>query len=553
MLLLRVATFLGLGLVSLVGVNAAEDLGKWTGWGANFRNNRWASKNDKISSVNINSVSSQCLVPYPVGVSATPVLEDDIAYFPTWNGSFAAVNFRTCRVLWQTNITAIIVAFKPLSLFQTQQTKPLSRSSPQVNGDVVYVGTLTHALILALNRTTGALLGLKQINSHPLAALTMSPTFYDGKLYIGAASVEENVSLVPTYPCCSFVGNMVALTFNPKTGQFRVVWNVTMIPSVRHTMGWSGAGLWGSQPAIDSNRRQVYVATGNTYSVPNATIACQHANENVTYPNDGLNHDPCLPEDIWQDSVVAINMDSGAVSWVRQSPGLDAFSAACGWPGLFPQNLTLCPEVPGLDADFGMAPTFVPKGVSGGKPMVVIGRKNGVIYGLQAVTGALLWMTQATVVGLGGGLSWGIAVDDQRVYFTAINSDHGPWTLLPSGATTERSAYGALNLTTGRLLWETPTPMDGMAFGPPSVVGDIVLVARTGQDVNNNTGYDQTMGGLVAVNKATGSIIMDRTLETNFHGGVAVQGKFVLFGTGYSGFAAPGVVPGGFHVMKVAG
>lgn len=89
----------------------------------------------------------------------------------------------------------------------------------------------------------------------------MSPTFFDGKLFVGAASVEENLTLLPTYVCCSFIGNMVALSFDGK--KFSVLWNVTMIPEAQAAMGWSGALLWGSQPAIDTNLGQVFVATGN--------------------------------------------------------------------------------------------------------------------------------------------------------------------------------------------------------------------------------------------------------------------------------------------------
>lgn len=79
-----------------------------------------------------------------------------------------------------------------------------------------------------------------------------------------------------------------------------------------------------------------------------------------------------------------------------------------------------------------------------------------------------------------------------------------------------------------------------------------MLVARTGQDPDGTASYDATQGGLVVLRKATGDVVMDLGLSTNFHGGIAVQGKYVLFGTGYSRFGAQAIVPGGFHVLKVA-
>jgi hypothetical protein len=87
-------------------------------------------------------------------------------------------------------------------------------------------------------------------------------------------------------------------------------------------------------------------------------------------------------------------------------------------------------------------------------------------------------------------------------------------------------------------------------MGPPTIVGELILVARTGQDPAGTSKYDQSQGGLVALSKNNGKVINDRTLSTNFHGGVALDGPYVLFGTGYSGPGAAATVPGGFHVLK---
>ncbi|KAH8896722.1 Quino protein alcohol dehydrogenase-like protein [Thozetella sp. PMI_491] len=560
MLLLILTTFLG-AIFSVTAHSSSSSSpqrgSRWTGWGGNLHNNRWAADNKNISSANIQSLLSSCTIAYPIGVSATPVLAGNIAYYPTWNGSFAALDFVSCRLLWQVNVTGLIESFAPITTFQMQQMKKVSRSSPQVDVDnnVIYMGTLTHALVIALDRLTGKTLDVIQVNSHALATLTMSPTLFEGKLFVGASSLEENVSLLPDYPCCNFVGNMVSLVLERSRAggkAFKVLWNVTTIPASRRSAGWSGAGLWGSQPSIDKSRRQLYVATGNAYSIPNATIRCQKATQNNTsaYMAVGSVRDPCLPEDIWQDSVLAIDIDKGTVNWAHQPPKLDAYSAACGYPGIFAQNTTLCPEIPGEDADFGMAPAFVPYARG---DMVVLGRKNGDIYALSARTGHSLWQTSTSPVGIGGGLSWGIAVDDSRVYYTAINSGENAWQLRLSNRTVSRSAYGALSLENGAVLWETEAPSNNIAFGPPSIVGDLVLVARTGQDPDGAGLYDQSTGGLVALEKSTGRIIMDHGLDTNFHGGVAVQDRYVLFGTGYLAYQPPALVPGGFHVMLVSG
>ena len=36
--------------------------------------------------------------------------------------------------------------------------------------------------------------------------------------------------------------------------------------------GYTGNAVWGSSPAIDTKRNQVYIATGNNYSVPDDVL-----------------------------------------------------------------------------------------------------------------------------------------------------------------------------------------------------------------------------------------------------------------------------------------
>ena len=214
---------------------------------------------------------------------------------------------------------------------------------------------------------------------------------------------------------------------------------------------------------------------------------------------------------------------------------LDAWTVAC----IAAKNPQNCPPSPGPDADFGMAPAFVPSNHRSNPQgdVVVLGQKNGVLYSLSAQTGQLIWSTQATPDGVGGGLSWGVAADNSRVYFTAINSGNFTWQLLPSNETIQNSAYGAASLATGKLLWETQTPQNNVAFGPPSVIGDVIAVTRTGE---NNANSVNTKGGLIFLSPTTGEILSDIDLDANSHSGVAAYGKNLFFGTGYSGFTGTG-------------
>jgi outer membrane protein assembly factor BamB len=194
-----------------------------------------------------------------------------------------------------------------------------------------------------------------------------------------------------------------------------------------------------------------------------------------------------------------------------------------------------------------MAPSFVPgtPGVTpGGVDIIVVGQKSGVLRALSASTGKTLWATQTSPGAAEGGLSWGIAVDATQAYFTAINSAQTPWTPFGTKQNITWSGFGAAKLLTGGLVWETSATYESTAFSPPSVVGDVVLVARS-----NNASV--TSGGLVALNKKTGKIVLDQDVDATLHGGISVQDEYVFFGTGYSQGLNPTGGVGSFNVFKV--
>jgi len=364
----------------------------------------------------------------------------------------------------------------------------------------------------------------------------MSPTAYNGRVFIGAASFEEvAIDIIPNYPCCSFIGNIAALDFDQTSSKFKVAWNVSMLPAGQ---GWSGGAVWGSPPSIDIARSQVFFGTGNLYTLPPAFEACQNQTANITVVAEGLVPSSCIPNDVYQEAVLAFDIQTGLVNWVRQLTPLDAWQLACGTiGGAVPRNSTLCPFNPGPDADFGTAPTFVPGSTSTpyGKDTVVIGQKNGELHALSAQAGTPFWSTVTSPDGSGGGLIWGIAVDESRVYFTAANTGLQTWQLQPSNQTISNSGFGAASLVDDSLLWEIVSPMDSNSVVPPSVVNDVVLFGRTGENITG--AYEHTQGGLIAVNKATGAIIKDYGLDANFHGGIAIRNQCVIFGTGYAGGA----------------
>ncbi|KAH8812383.1 quinon protein alcohol dehydrogenase-like superfamily [Xylogone sp. PMI_703] len=520
----------------------------WTGYGGSIFNQRWASQNKDITSANVKTLTTHCNVHYNVGgISATPSISGNIAYYPTWAGALVAFDYTRCKTVWTLNVTKVVEDFAPPSTLQVASSGALaSRTSPTVDGDILYFGTLVNALLVAVDKNTGRVLGRTQVNPHELAIVTMAPTVYNGKIFVGSSSTEEGASIQLNHTCCSFIGNVAAYSFDKSRNKFTTLWDIPMIPQHQAEAGWSGVAVWGSNPPIDTVRNQVIFGTGNAYSVPDIITQCQNETANIPAVAQGLVSDPCLPKDILTESVIAIDIDLGIINWVYQLPALDSWVVACGIPGspskTKPSN---CPERPGPDVDFGMAPVFVPgsENTPYGKDTIVIGQKSGALYTLSAQAGELFWVIMTNPGGLGGGLSWGISVDDSQVYYTAINSNAGPWTIEPSGIKTNSSAYGSASLKDGTFLWGIPVPGGGTSYGPPTAVGDVVLVARTG--TNNDS-------KLVAIQKHTGKILDTWEVNGLFRGGVSVQDNSVLFGTGYGGFAGP-LTPGNLTVLTLKG
>ena len=117
--------------------------------------------------------------------------------------------------------------------------------------------------------------------------------------------------------------------------------------------------MW-SSPTIDVATRTIFIGTGDSYSEPAAPTA---------------------------DAIMALDLDTGAIKWVSQLTSGDAWNLACG--GVDSSN---CPASNGPDHDFGSPPMFVT--LPSGERRVIVGQKSGVVHGLDASNGKVLWSTR---------------------------------------------------------------------------------------------------------------------------------------------------------------
>lgn len=287
------------------------------------------------------------------------------------------------------------------------------------------------ANVYAVDLLTGQQLWIRRVDEHPSAAVTGSPVFHLGRLYVPVAGLGEEIRAGnPRYECCTFRGSISAL--DAATGG--VIWKTYTIDDPAAPIGqnsagttrWgpSGGGVW-SAPTIDVERRVLYVGTGNGYS------------------------DPPQPH---TDAVLALDLRSGEIRWAFQATRGDVWILGCPSP-----TGANCPAETGPDFDFGSSPMLVPR--PGGGALVIAGQKSGMAYALDPDrAGALVWEYRAGKGGMGGGIQWGPAADAERAYFAVSDAAVGP---------AEAGGLHAVEIATGRRVWYTPPPPPACgALGP---------------------------------------------------------------------------------------
>jgi len=469
--------------------------GDWTFAGQDLGNSRNQPQESNINASNANTLTVKWSFTTNASVSATPTVSNPDVYFPDWAGNLYAVKANSGTVDWQTKISSY-----------TGIPNDLSRTSPAIYGselilgdDLSEAGPHQGARLMAVDRKTGNLLWVTQIDSHPAAIITGSAVVYNGVVYQGVSSAEEEYATKPEYPCCSFRGSMVAV--DAKTGQ--ILWKTYTVPdNGGATDQYSGGGIW-QPPVIDPAKGSLYVGTGNNYTAPADVEACQTndpQSSSCTAPNDYFN------------SVLSINLQSGAIQWGHKLSGWDTWTVACAQPG----NPSACPSPPGPNFDFGG---------SGGNLMgnlVGFGQKSGMYWALNTSDGSIAWATQMGPGGNLGGILWGTATDGKRAYGTLTNNEHFNYPLA-NGQTITGSAWNAIDATTGQILWQTPDPAQGDSFNMSAV------------SVANGVLYSGAMDGhMYAIDAATGKILWSFQSGGTVIDGPAISHGVLYWGSGYA-------------------
>jgi polyvinyl alcohol dehydrogenase (cytochrome) len=436
---------------------------------------------------------------------------DGVVYFPDFGGYLNAVNASTGALVWQ----------RQISSYDNGAPGAFSRVSPVINGPELIIGDNFAAAqpggahVMAVSRADGHLLWSTQVDSHPAAIITGSPVLAGNTVIVGVSSNEDVDAESPAYPCCTFRGAVVAL--NADTG--RILWKTYTVPpnspctadNPPSGCGYSGASVWGA-PVVDPATGIVYAGTGNNYTAPDAAVACvQQAAKN------GTSDAGCTTSDDHFDSVLALSLRTGRIIWAQKVEGWDAYTFACYGE---PPGTNWCPSPTGPDYDFGAGPNLLRVN---GRTLVGDGQKSGVYWVFDARTGKLVW---DTLVGPGstlGGIEWGTAYDQQRIYAPIANPFGTAYTLA-DGQPATGGSWAALNPATGAFDWQVAAPDGAAANGPPSEAGGVVFVGDMAQSGSN----------MFALDAATGAILWSFASGGSVIAGPAIVNGAVYWGSGYS-------------------
>ena len=465
---------------TLLNPKAAKPAGSWPYPNADLANTRDAA-GSAISSTNVASLQQAWTFRLPASLvtsgpgfgslTATPVVTNGVVYLQDLGSNVYALDLATGQVKWEYQVSSKIVGAGP--------------NGVAVAGGVVYGDTMT--TVFALNAGTGKTIWVdRNLLSDGQGLFGFQPQVANGRVYLASS--------IGTGP-----GGGVLLALSAFTG--KLVWKVnTILPASNSsaTSTYGTGGAW-ETPLVGSDG-SVTFGIGNPYQTAAAAIA---------HPSAQL----------YADSEVNLDAAAGKLRWYYQA-------------------------VPNDFMDHDMQTSPIAATVSG-EPAVIGSGKVGVVYAMNASTGRLIWKTpvgehsvsdnysieamehkltlKAPYLILPGGLGGLLsnpALAGNNVYVATVDL---PFTVAkmsyPLGAP-DGDGTGeieALNVTTGKIEWDTKVP--AMPLGATTVSNNLVFT----------TLYT---GVLIALNRNTGAIVYEHKLPTSTNAPIAIAGNTILVPAG---------------------
>ncbi len=377
------------------------------GWGADLHNSRHQPDStltkDNVSRLELAWVFA---LPDVADARSQPVVTEDTIFVAAISGTIFALDRETGCIKWESETGATL-----------RTSMSIGAAGEQT---ALFVGDMG-GTVYATNAHTGEPLWQQKVALTSANTTTGTPVPYSDergdRLFVPLSAFGVVLATNPKYECCKSHGAVLAL--DATTGE--ILWTTHMtkeaVPTYVSSEGvqqWgpSGVPVW-TTPTIDPERNQLYVGTGENTSSPATQLS---------------------------DSIVALDLTTGAIRWSFQGTRQDAWNMSCGRGG--GPN---CPEENGPDFDFGAAAVLAT--ASSGREIVVAGQKSGEVHALDPDTGEVIWQNKLSDGSPLGGVHWGLTVSGDRVFVPIADPP------FPRPGYTPRPGVYALELGTGELVW----------------------------------------------------------------------------------------------------
>lgn len=447
--------------------DAGSDSRNWLLHGKTYANDRYSALS-QITNQNVSSLSLVSLVQtgFTASFETTPIVVNGVMYITTpvvnQQMKVMAVNAATGSRYWETtiNLAPFLICCGPVN------------RGPAVAYGNVYVTTLDDRII-ALDATNGAVRWQTRVANPSVGySETMTPQVYDGKLIVGSAGGEWAIA--------GFVA-----AYDARNGKQLWRWNSTDPKSYAGDSWKRGGAMTWTTPAVDPKLGLVIFCTGN--------------------PNPDLDGTSRKGDNLWSDSIVALDVNTGKMRWYYQEVKHDVWDYDAVSPVVLFDVTVNGRTVPAAGEAGKVGWFFVVNRETGqlirkGDPYVKI--RN--IFAQPTKTGVLI------LPGANGGAEWSpaayspqthyayVLAMDQLMKFTTHPAKPVPGQLHLGSAFTNVEPNGiqdgpmvAIDTETGHVAWTHMTPLPLMG-GALATAGNLVffgegngnfdaLDAKTGQ------------------------------------------------------------------------
>ena len=435
-------------------VEFADD---WPMAGQDHDNTRTAAASS-ITAANVADLEEawRAELPEAGALSTVPLVLGDTVYVQGGSGQVVALDRATGEPRWAGDPTGLNIGPFGVAV-----------------GDGRVYGMDGSTGVLALDLADGAPLWATDITATDTTGVDIQPVIADGLVI--ASSVP--ISLGGIYAAGD---RGVISALDAATGEVRWSFDTVDGDLWGHPEVNSGGGAW-YPPVVDLERRLVYVGVANPAPFPGTA----EWPNGTSRPGDNL----------YTDSIVALALDTGELTWFHQVTPHDIFDRD--------QVHTLMATL------------------DDGTDVIVSAGKSGVLVGLDPDDGTVLWRTEVGVhdnddlealegptfvnPGTYGGILTPPSTSDGVVYAATVDAatelrpDETAYFGAPLG--TEHGEVSAVDAATGEVLWEVDVPGDPL--GATTVVNDLVFTVLLDGTI---LALDRSDGEVVATFDAGGGV-----------------------------------------------